>query len=366
MNILQLYKDYYPVLGGIENHLRLLSEGLVARGHQVTALVTGEGRHTEIRQLNGVRVIYAGRLANLARAPLSPATLSLLAAERPDVVHLHMPYPPGDLAYWLAGRGRRLVITYHSDIVRQRRLLRLYTPLLWATLRRASQIIATSPAYLASSLFLAPLAERCTVVPYGIHLNRFEQADPARVAAIRARYPSPLILFVGQLRYYKGAEQLIRAMAHTPGRAVLVGGEASVRRADLEALTRALGLAERVELVGEQEQNLSAFYHAADLFVLPSVERSEAFGIVQIEAQAAGLPIVATELGTGTSYVTQHGRTGFIVPPSEPLALARAMRVLIENPALARHMGQAGRARARAEFTADRMIDQIEGVYRDT
>jgi glycosyltransferase involved in cell wall biosynthesis len=362
VKILQLYKDYYPVLGGIENNMRLLCEGLAARGHEVTALVTGEGLRTTARQLNGVRVIYAARLANLARAPLSPATLSLLAAERPDIVHLHMPYPPGDLAYWLAGRGR-LVITYHSDVVSQRRLLTLYAPLLRATLRRASRIIATSPAYIGSSPFLAALAERCTVVPHGIDQRPFAQVDQAAVAAIRARYPGPLSLFVGRLRYYKGADQLVRAMAQVPGHALLIGGDATVRRADLHALAAGLGLAERVHLLGEVA-DITPYYHAADLFVLPSVERSEAFGIVQIEAQAAGLPIVATELGTGTSYVTLHGQTGFIVPPYNPAALALAMRVLIENPALARAMGQAGRARAQAEFTDQRMIERVEQIYQ--
>jgi glycosyltransferase involved in cell wall biosynthesis len=363
MHILHLYKDYYPVLGGIENHLRVLAEGQAARGHRVTVLVTGHQRRTVSTERKGVRVIYAGRLASVARAPLSPAMLSMLARERPDVVHLHFPYPPGDLANYLAGRGQRLVITYHSDIVRQRRLLQLYAPLLRATLRRADNIIATSPNYVRSSPFLRPVADRCTVIPYGIELRRFAHADPQQVAALKAQFPGPLVLFVGVLRYYKGADQLIRAMAEVGGRVLLVGGEATVRRAELAGLAASLGIAERVHLIGEQEQDLPAYYHAADLFVLPSVERSEAFGIVQIEAQAAGLPIVTTELGTGTSYVTRHGQTGFVVPPANPHALARAINVLLANPGLARAMGRAGQARAEAEFSSERMIERVEAVY---
>ncbi|GAB4439129.1 MAG: glycosyltransferase [Chloroflexi bacterium OHK40] len=366
MHILQLYKDYYPVRGGIEGHLRLLAEGLVARGHQVTVLVSAQGPGMVERESAGVRVIEAGRLATVASAPLSPALPLLLARARPDVVHLHHPYPPGDLALLLASRRVPLVVTYHSDIVRQRRLGRLVAPLLRRTLRQARRIVATSPAYIRSSPLLAPLASRCRVVPLGVPLDRFAAADPERVAAIRRRFPGPIVLFVGRLRYYKGADRLVRAMAEVPGQAVFVGGDASVRRADLEALARALGVDGRVHLVGEQgDEELRAFYHAASVLVLPSVERSEAFGICQIEAQAAGLPVVCTELGTGTSYVTQHGRTGIVVPPNDPPALARALRAILASPELARAMGQAGRARAEQEFSLERMLDRMEEVYAE-
>ncbi len=366
MHILQVYKDYFPILGGIENHLRMLSEGLVARGHRVTVLTSGRARHDEIYEIGGVRVIAAGRLATVASAPLSPALLTHAARQRPDLVHLHMPDPTGDVALTLAGPRAPLVVSYHSDIVRQRHLLTLYAPLLRRTLRRAARIIAASPAYVRSSPFLAPLAGRCAVVPYGIDLARFARPDPAKVAAIRARYPGPLALFVGRLRYYKGVDQLVRAMALAPGRALIIGADATVRRADLAQLAQDLGVADRVHFLSvEDDAELPAYYHAADLLVLPSVERSEAFGIVQIEAQAAGLPVIATELGTGTSYVTLHGQTGIVVPPSDPQALARAIRVIMESETLARAFGAAGRRRAETEFSLSRMLDRVEAVYAE-
>ncbi|NTW02734.1 MAG: glycosyltransferase, partial [Oscillochloris sp.] len=180
------------------------------------------------------------------------------------------------------------------------------------------------------------------------------------------RYPGPLTMFVGRLRYYKGIDQLIRALAHAPGHALIIGADATVHRDALKQLALAVGVAHRVDfLLVEDDNELLDYYHAADLFVLPSVERSEAFGIVQIEAQAARLPVITTELGTGTSYVTAHGQTGIVVPPADHLALARAMRIILENPALARAFGEAGRSRAHAEFSQRHMIDQIEVVYTE-
>ncbi|NJN16801.1 MAG: glycosyltransferase [Oscillochloris sp.] len=365
MRILQVYKDYYPVLGGIENHVRLLAEGMAARGHQIAVLTTARGSRTIRSELGGVPITAVGRLGTFASAPLSPLLPLALAAAKADLIHLHLPDPTGDLAVQLAASRIPLVVTYHSDIVRQRRALMLYGPQLRRTLRRARRVIATSPNYVRSSPFLAPLAERCRVAPLGIDLAPFMQAPPDEVAAIRARFPGPLVLFVGMLRYYKGADRLIRAMAALPdARLLLIGREATVRSGDLQQLAAGLGIADRVHLLGVQE-SLPAYFHAADVFVLPSVERSEGFGIVQIEAQAAGLPIVATELGTGTSYVTIHGETGIIVPPDNPPALARAIRVLLENPALARSYGESGRRRAQREFSVERMLDRIEAIYRE-
>lgn len=366
MRILLLYKDYYPVIGGIENHLRLLAEGLAARGYDVTVLVSSSSHRTSVREENGVRVIRAGRLATIASTPISPTLPLLLACARPDLIHLHHPFPLGDLATLIAAPRTPLVVTYHSDIVRQHRLARMLAPLFRQTLRRAARVVATSPAYIRTSPLLAPVASRCRVVPLSIPLERFSTADPTRVATLRRRFPGPLVLFVGRLRYYKGADRLVRAMAYVPARAVFVGSDATVRRADLEALAAELGLSERVHFVGEQsEEDLRAWYHAADVFALPAVERSEAFGLAQVEAQAAGLPVVTTDVGTGTSYVTLHGRTGFVVPPDDVWALARALHVLVANPDLARALGAAGRARAAREFSLKRMLDRIEAVYAE-
>jgi|HigsolmetaAR201D_1030396.scaffolds.fasta_scaffold06720_5 glycosyltransferase involved in cell wall biosynthesis len=371
MHILQVYKDYPPIVGGIENHVRDLAEALVAQGHQVTVLVTSLQRRTETLQPQpGLTIIKAARLLHAASTPLSLAQVWLARGIRADVVHLHFPYPPGDLVALAAANRPPLVITYHSDIVRQQNLLRVYRPLLEVTLRRAARIIATSPNYVASSPFLRRYADKCAIVPLGIDTARFAPVEPAQLGAMRASLPlapsgtGGRILFVGRLRYYKGLHVLIEAMPQING-TLLIGGDGPEREA-LRQQAERLGVAERVRFLGDvSDADLPALYQAADLFVMPAHVRAEALGIAQIEALASGLPSVSTEIGTGTSFVNLHGQTGFVVPPSDPTALARAINVLLANPQLRERMGAAGRERARQMFSQERMVAANVAVYRE-
>lgn len=367
LHIVHIYKDYDPVVGGIENHIKVLAEGLVRRGHQVTVLATNTERGTQIEICNGVRVIKAGRLAQAASTPLSLALLRQARALKADVINLHMPYPPGDLAA-LAIKDAPLVLTYHSDIVRQRRLLQLYRPLLESTLRRSARIIATSTPYIRSSPFLRRYAAKCRVVPLSVDPARFNGVSDTEAGAIRERYTQspdePLILSVGVLRYYKGLHILLDAMTQLETTLVIVGAGPEEQR--LRDLAQAFGVARRVHFAGRvADADLPAYYRAADLFVLPSHLRAEAFGIVQLEAMAAGLPVISTELGTGTSEVNQHGVTGFVVPPSEPLRLARAIRVLLANPELRRQLGRQAQRCVNECFTDKQMIDRTLAVYAE-
>ena len=155
MRILHVYKDYYPVLGGIENHVKLLAESQAAAGHDVTVLVTARGPRTEREERNGVKVIKAGRLCEAASTPLSLSMLGQLYRQRPDITHLHFPYPPGEVGQWPLIRRRATVLSYHSDIVRQRLQLRLYRPLMLRILRQVDRILVSSPNYLGELRGLA-------------------------------------------------------------------------------------------------------------------------------------------------------------------------------------------------------------------
>jgi glycosyltransferase involved in cell wall biosynthesis len=346
MKILHLYKDYCPVLGGIENHIRVLAEAQVHRGHAVTVLATSQGWRGEVRTLNGVTVVLAGRLGTIASTPLSLSLFRRLRRIEADIVHLHFPHPPGEIAQLLLGRAGGTVLTYHSDIVRQRRLLRVYDPVLRRVLAGADRIL----------------------VPIGINVEHFQSGGAAK-AALRARWglpaDRPVAVFVGRLRYYKGLDYLLRALPLVPDvHLLLVGGGPMWDRA--HALAASLGLMDRVVFTGDVgEMELPGCYLAGDLFALPSHTRAEAFGTTLVEAMAAGLPVISTRIQTGTSWVNQDGVTGIVIPPCDPSALADAIRTLVANPATRHAMGQAGLSRARDLFQASTMVEAVEGVYRE-
>ncbi len=365
MNILHIYKDYPPVMGGIEYHIRWLAQAQAARGHEVTVLVTNPaGMETTARVEQGVRVIRASRVVTLASTPISLSLPRLLLRQDPDVVHLHFPYPLGEVSQWLLRRGRATVMTYHSDVVRQARVLRLYGPLLKAVLRSMDRILATSEPYIASSPWLRPLAAKCTVVPLAIDVSRFLHPHTQQVASIRRRFPGPILLFVGRLRYYKGLDYLIQAMARVNATLLIIGSGPEAAR--LGALSYDLGLASKIHFLGDiSDALLPAYYQAADLVVLPSTHRSEAFGLVLLEAMAAGKPLVTTELGTGTSWVNQHGVTGLVVPPRDTMALSQAIQELLEDEPKRIAMGKRARARARQEFDLPVLVDRVLGIYEE-
>lgn len=349
-------------MGGIENHVRLLAEHQAAEGHEVTVLVTSQTARTTMEALNGVQVIKAARLATVASTPLSLALPWHLARQRPDLTHLHFPYPLGEMAHYFLGRGRRTVLTYHSDVVRQASILRFYAPLMWHMLHRMDRIIVSSPNYLESSSVLRAFRHKCQVVPYGIDRARFLAADPEKGLALRSRYGGgPLILFVGVLRYYKGLQYLLEAMTQVPARLLVVGD--GPMRESLQTQAGALRLGDKVVFAGRvADEDLPAYYRAADLFVLPASERSEAFGLVQLEAMSSGLPVVSTELSTGTSYVNIHGESGLVVPPRDPRALAQAINTLLMDEPLRRRLGRGALTRS-ALFTVERMMAGITEVY---
>ena len=361
MRILHIYKDYHPVVGGMENHIRMLAEGAVERGLEVTVLVTSPTRRTETREMKGVKVIKAGRLATRASTPLSPALFLWVRRLKPDITHLHFPYPWGEMAHLMFGRSPRTVITYQSDIVRQKNLLRLYRPFLERALARADRIIATSPQYIQSSPYLSQVAKKCVVIPLGIELERFQRARREEVRGLRAKYDPPLLLFVGILRYYKGLEYLIRAMRHINARLLVVGSGPMAE--EWQTLTAKLGLTDKIFFVGQHVDDLPAYYQACDLFVLPSSHHSEAFGTVQVEAMACGKAVVSTELGTGTSYVNIDGETGLVVPARDVGALTEAINRLLDDEARRMEMGQKGRKRAMQEFSHEIIIDRVMGIY---
>jgi rhamnosyl/mannosyltransferase len=231
-------------------------------------------------------------------------------------------------------------------------------------MRQADQVIVTSPNYLDSSDFLQPFREKCEVVPFGISPTKFTRTPEidASVRKLRRRYGDRIILFAGILRYYKGLDYLIQAMEHVDAR-LLVVGEGPLLPEYIDKC-RQLPHCDKILFLGRVE-SVIPYYYAADVFCLPSIYRSEAFGLVLVEAAACGLPLVSTELGTGTSYVNRHGETGLVVPPMDAPALAAALNRLLEDDALRRQYAQAARRRVETLFTQDEMCRRILRIYQE-
>jgi rhamnosyl/mannosyltransferase len=290
-----------------------------------------------------------------------PAALSRLEG---DVFHLHYPNPTGELSWLIARPRAAMVMTYHSDVVRQAALMPLYGPFARAVLERAAVIMPTSEAYLARSALLRPFRDKCLVVPHGVDIERFDHLErwAGAAQALRQRYGEPLVLFVGKLRYYKGLDVLLDTMPTVRGRLVVVGEGPEGPR--LRARAASLGLSERVTFAGEvSDDELLAHLAAADVGVMPSTLPSEAWGMSMVEMLAAGVPAVCTELGTGTTFVNRDGETGLVVPPGDAAALAGALNRVLCDKELRARLAAGARARARALFSREAMMAGVRDAY---
>jgi rhamnosyl/mannosyltransferase len=376
-----MVNKYYapPHLGGVEVVVRNLAAGLVdLTGAQVRVLVCNEAGERVEETLAGVEVVRLARQFAISSAPVAVSLPGALRAELrrrgplglepPDLINLHSPYPWGELSFLRARLDVPSVVFYHSDIVRQQRLLTAYRPFLERFLDRVDLIVTSSPNMIEHSEFLAPRAAKCRVVAFGLPLD--EIADPAaavlaRAAAIRAAHGGrKIVLFVGRLVYYKGVDVLVRAMATVAADLVIIGR--GPLGAELRAGAAASGISARTTFLEPQsDAELAAWYHAADVFCLPSVAASEAFGLVQIEAHAAGTPVVSTDLPTGVPYANLDGVTGLTVPAGDAAALAAALNRLLGDDELQARLGTQARARARRDFTVPRLVEQTLGVYAE-
>jgi rhamnosyl/mannosyltransferase len=362
-------KLYYPHIGGVEEVVRRLAEGFASReGMRSQVLVCNESPRSVKENVNGVEVTRTGSIGRIWSEPISPTFLSHLRRTDASIYHFHDPFPLGELGGLMFGEERKMVAWYHSDVFRQRRLLRAYRPVLEAFLRRCRAILVASPQLMRSSPVLASLPDRCRLVNYGVDASRF-QADGriSRLAAdLREKYSAGggLILCVGRLVYYKGIEHLLEA-AREVDAGFLILGRGPLRK-KLGLQVEASGISHRVHFVDwADEREMPAYYHACDMLVLPSTARTEAFGLVLLEAQACAKPVISTELGTGTSYANLDGVTGLVVPPRDPRALAEAMNHLLADEFSREEMGTRGRERVESEFSLEGLIEGVAKIYAE-
>lgn len=367
MRVLQVYKAALPhSMGGIERVIDGIASGLASAGHEAEVLAIGPRLET-VTQAPAYRVHTVPADFERASCPVSLQALPLLRklAAEADVVHYHAPWPWAD-ALHLSGAagGRPTVVSYQSDVVRQRVLGALYRPLMHAFLRRADRIVASSPDYVRSSPVLARYRERTRVVPIGIAEGPSAASLAALAAAWRTRVGGPFLLFLGVLRYYKGLRFLLEAIAGTSMRLVVAGD--GPLRDELEAQAQRLGLGARVMFAGcVEDADRWALLDACRAVVLPSHLRSEAYGVALAEAASRGRPLVSCAIDTGTSFINRSGETGLVVPPADPAALRQALERLWGDDDAAARMGAAARQRYEHGLRQEDMVAGMLAVYRD-
>lgn len=362
MKIVHVYKDFDPpVLGGVERHIAMCCR-YQRQWAEVEALTCSRSPWTRVELRDGTRVLEVGEWGRFQSAPMAPLYPFYLKRVNADVVVVHVPNPTAEIGCLIARPRARLVVRYHSDVVRQAAAMRYYGRVQLAFLRRADVIIPTSQQYVDTSQTLGAVREKCRVVPLGVQPEDFSKPDDAVLNDLRSRYGGPFVLFSGIHRYYKGVEYLVRAAKAIHARVVIAGD--GPERLHNEAL--ALELGARIEFPGRlTHEDLVAHLHACEVFVFPSVERSEAFGISLLEAHACGKPAVATLLGTGVEHVNLHGETGLNVPPRDPQALAEAVNSLLADSARARAMGLRAAERVCTEFHAEHVARAEYDVYEE-
>lgn len=366
MRVLHFYKTYLPdSMGGIEQVIFQLSESGARHGidsHVLTLSANPAPAPIEIGQHH----VHQARLdLQLASTGFSYSVFKQfreLAAEA-DVVNYHFPWPFMDIVHFCSAIKKPCVVSYHSDIIRQRHLLRLYRPLMRRFLNSADRIVAASPNYFHTSDMLQEYREKTRVITYGLDKSGYPKLEPGRMAHWRQRLPERFFLFVGVMRYYKGLHILLDALKGVDYPVVIVG--AGPLEAELHTQAAALGL-QNLHFLGRlDDEDKVTLLELSYAIVFPSHLRSEAFGISLLEGAMYGKPMISSEIGTGTSYINIHGETGLVVPPSNPQAFREAMRTLWENPLRAAQMGQRAEARYQQLFTADEMGRKWTQLYQE-
>jgi len=366
MRVLHFFKTYLPdSVGGIEQVIFQLCESGAQHGIDGQVLTLSADPTPPVVQLGQHEVHRAKLDIQFASTGFSWSVFKQfreLAAEA-DVVNYHFPWPFMDLVHFASAMNKPSVVTYHSDIIRQKHLLKLYRPLMNRFLASADRIVAASPNYLHTSDVLQQFQDKTRVIPYGLNKSGYPQPETERMNRWRQQLGDKFFLFVGVMRYYKGLHILLEALKDVDYPVVIVG--AGPLELELHGQAQALGL-RNIHFLGRLgDEDKVALLQLSYAIVFPSHLRSEAFGISLLEGAMYGKPMISSEIGTGTSYINIHNETGLVVPPSHPQAFREAMRTLWEDPVRAAAMGVKAEARYRQLFTADDMGRKWTALYQE-
>ena len=371
MRIAQVSPWFSPHFGGVESHVRSLSRELARRGHEVTVVTSQHDRTLSAEEtVDGFRVVRVRPRFIFMQTPITPRMRGSLRALSADVVHAHSPPP---LASHYAGavaseRGIPYVVTYHCDVELPSAfgsvVESIYRRSLGAdTLRNADQVIVTTRTYAATSR--AIWRYNPSVIPNAVDHRRFRPDVDGSAVRAKLRIPPevPIVLLVGRIVPHKGVEHFVEAARYVPDARFLVAGGGSSLDA-MKRLALSMGVADRVRFLGRiSDDRLPEVYAACDVFVLPSVSRLEAFGIVALEAMSTGKPVIVADI-PGVREMIEDGRDGLLADPVNPRDLAEKIRRLLSDPKARRTMGARGREKVLESFSIERVTDRIEAVYR--
>ena len=366
MRVLHFYRTSFPdTMGGIEQVIYQIARGVTKLGLNVDILSLTPDKDTRTIEIDGYSAHRAKLDFEVSSTGFSASAFLRFSqlAKQADVIHYHFPWPFMDVVHFATRVKKPTIVTYHSDIIRQEQLLRLYRPLKHLILGSMDRIVATSPNYFSTSEVLGRYSNKVSVIPIGLDKTSYPQPTLERMEYWRARVGTKFFLFVGMLRYYKGLHILLEAAQTTNYPIVIVG--AGVIEQELKNQVLQLGLS-NIHFLGYQtDEDKVALLMLSYAVVFPSYLRSEAFGISLLEGAMYGKPMISSEIGTGTTYINIKDETGLVVPPSDPIALRKAMTYLWEHPGEAAEMGRRAEKRYWQYFTAEQMVESYASLYAD-
>ena len=366
LRVLHFYKSAFPyAMGGVEQVIHQLARGASAYGVSSDVLSLDPRRGGATVSMDGYNVHRVKRNFEIASTGFSIAAFKRFSelSANADLIHYHYPWPFMDLVHFAMLRNKPTLVTYHSDIIRQRALLKFYAPLQKKFLNSVDKIVATSSNYLASSQVLEQFPDKVEVIPIGLDKSTYPQPSDFLLQQWRDMFGTQFFLFVGVFRYYKGLHILLDAAKDINCPIVLIGTGPTER--DLKKQAADLGLT-NVHFLGQlPDEDKAALLTLCLGVVFPSHLRSEAFGISLLEGAMFGKPMISSEIGTGTSFINIAGLTGVVVNPSDAKALGAAMRQLLENKSQADEMGRQAKHRYESHFTSERMVESYVSLYQE-
>lgn len=363
-NFVQVSKYYYPFCGGIEAVAKQIADTMKKNEYNVEVFACSQDINSSEDFVDDIPIKRCGVLTEFKANPISINLIWRLSRVKADVLHYQHPFVFAAIAHFIARpKYKKLTLTYCSDVVKQKYIMKVFNPIFERFLKEADKIHILAPNMIESSKTLAKFKEKCVTVPYSIDISKYQKINNEKVKQIKERFPNKkILLFVGRLIYYKGISILIDAMKNVNEDTVLIIIGIGKLEEELKKQVNDLNLYNRIFFEGQvSDEDLLSYYHACDIFVFPSIAKSEAYGISQLEAMSCGKPVINTWLHTGVNFISINEVTGITIQPLNVEELTNAINLLIFNDDLRLKYGVNARKRIEEVFN----LEKVENNYLD-